>query len=217
MRVTSVHGIMKVSREEEQMATNGLVGAVARLWRFPVKSMRGERLEQAELTEHGLVGDRAYALIDVDTGKVVRAKSVRLFPSLFGCRAAFVEPPRAGNELPPVWITLPDGTSVTSDSSDVDRVLSAYFRRDVTLARAAPDDFTIDQYHPDIEDVDPADYRDTFVEQRLGLLRPSRSSFPLTRWFVHGPLPGVRPDYIHPRAAERASAPEPLRPAADPV
>jgi uncharacterized protein len=150
------------------MATNGIVGAVAGLWRFPVKSMGGERLEQAELTEHGLVGDRAYALIDANTGKVVSAKSVKLFPDLFNCRAAFVEPPRSGGELPPVQITLPNGTSVTSDSSDVDRVLSAYFRRDVTLARAAPEDFTIDQYHPDIEDVDPAGYRDTFVEQKLG-------------------------------------------------
>jgi hypothetical protein len=45
---------------------------------------------------------------------------------------------------------------------------SSYFRRDVTLARAAPDDFTVDQYHPDVEDLDPAGYRDTFVEQKLG-------------------------------------------------
>ena len=150
------------------MATNSIVGAVAGLWRFPVKSMRGERLEQAELTEHGLVGDRAFALIDAETGKVVSAKSVKLFPGLLGCRAAFVEPPRAGGGLPPVRIVLPDGTSVTSDSSDVTDVLSAYFQRDVTLARAAPDDFTIDQYHPDVEDVDPAGYQDTVVEQKLG-------------------------------------------------
>lgn len=150
------------------MATSGTVGAVTGLWRFPVKSMRGERLQQVELTGRGLVGDRAYALIDANTGKVVSAKSVRLFPDLFGCRAAFVESPQSGSELPPVRITLPDGTSVTSDASDVDRVLSAYFRRDVTLARVAPDDFTIDQYHPDVEDLDPAGYRDTIVEQKLG-------------------------------------------------
>lgn len=150
------------------MATSGIVGAIAGLWRFPVKSMRGEWLEQAELTERGLVGDRAYALVDTDTGKVVSAKSVRLFPDLLGCRAAFVEPPRSGGQLPPVRIALPDGTSVSSDSNDVDRVLSAYFRRNVTLARAAPDDFTIDQYHPDVEDLDPAGYRDTVVEQKLG-------------------------------------------------
>ena len=144
------------------------VGSVAGLWRFPVKSMRGELLEQAELTAQGLVGDRAYALIDADTGKVVSAKSVRQFPDLLGCRAAFVEPPQSGRELPPVRIALPDGTSVTSSSSDAERVLSAYFRRDVTLARAAPEDFTIDQYHPDVEDLDPEGHRDTLVEQKLG-------------------------------------------------
>jgi MOSC domain-containing protein len=150
------------------METNGVIGAIAGLWRFPVKSMRGEQLEEAGLTERGLVGDRAFALIDADTGKVVSAKNVRLFPDLLGCRAGFVEPPRADRELPPVRITLPDGKSVTSDSSDVDRVLTAYFRRDVTLARAAPADFTIDQYHPDVEDLDPEGHRDTVVEQKLG-------------------------------------------------
>lgn len=144
------------------------VGSVAGLWRFPVKSMKGERLEQAELTERGLVGDRAYALIDVDTGKVVSAKSVKLFPDILSCKAAFVEPTRAGHELPAVRITLPDGMSVTSDSGDSDRALSAHFRRDVTLARSAPDDFTIDQYHPDVENLDPAGHRDTVVEQKLG-------------------------------------------------
>lgn len=150
------------------MTTTAIAGSVATLWRFPVKSMKGERLAQAQLTEAGLVGDRAYALIDADTGKVVSAKSVKLFPDLLACRAVFIEPPQAGREVPPVRIDLPDGTSVTSDSSDADRALSAYFRRDVRLARAAPDDFTIDQYHPNVEDLDPAGHRDTVVEQKLG-------------------------------------------------
>lgn len=57
---------------------------------------------------------------------------------------------------------------MTSDSNDVDGVLSAFFKRDVTLSRAAPEDFTIDQYHPDVEDLDPAGHRDTVVEQKLG-------------------------------------------------
>ena len=150
------------------MATSRVVGSVSGLWRFPVKSMGGERLEQGEFTERGLVGDRAYALIDADTGKVASAKSARLFPGLLGCRATFVEPPRLDSDLPPVRIALPDGTSVTSDSGDVDRVLSAFFRRAVTLARNAPDNFTIDQYHPDVENVDPAGHRDAVVEQKLG-------------------------------------------------
>ena len=150
------------------MAAKELVGAVAGLWRFPVKSMLGEQLETVALTGRGLLGDRAYALIDVNSGKVASAKSVRLFPDLLRCRAAFVEPPQFSRELPPARITLPSGTSVNSDSSEVDNVLSAYFRRDVRLAQAAPDDFTIDQYHPDLEELDPEGHRDTFVEQKLG-------------------------------------------------
>lgn len=150
------------------MTTRRVVGSVAGLWRFPVKSMRGERLDEVECTARGLVGDRAYALVDAATGKVASAKSARLFPDLFGCRAAYSEPPRSASDLPPVRITLPDGESVASDSSDVDRVLSAFFRRDVTLAQTAPDDFTIDQYHPDVEDVSPDGHRDAVVEQKLG-------------------------------------------------
>jgi uncharacterized protein len=150
------------------MVTNGQVGSVTGLWRFPVKSMRGERLDEAHVTERGLVGDRAYALIDNDTGKVVSAKSVKRFPDLLQCQATFVEPPGVGEDLPPVEITLPDGRTVRSDTSDISGVLSTFFEHDVTLARAAPEDFTIDQYHPDIEDVDPAGHRDTVVEQKLG-------------------------------------------------
>ena len=150
------------------MAIRQVVGSVAELWRFPVKSMTGEQLEEAEVTERGVLGDRAYALIDTDTGKVVSAKSVRLFPALLDCKAAFVEPPRRDGEMPPVRIVLPDGTSVTSDSGGVDRALSSYFKRNVTLGRAAPDDFTIDQYHPDVEGADPAGRRNTVVAQKLG-------------------------------------------------
>ena len=150
------------------MTNRKIEGAVAGLWRFPVKSMRGEQLEEAKVTERGVLGDRAYALIDTDTGKVVSAKSVKLFPSLFDCKATFIEPPSEDGELPPVQISLPDGRSVTSDSGDVDDVLSAHFKRKVTLEQAAPDDFTIDQYHPDIEDVDPAGHRNTVVAQKLG-------------------------------------------------
>ena len=150
------------------MAISEVVGSVAGLWRFPVKSMRGEQLQEVEVTERGVLGDRAYALIDKDTGKVVSAKSVRLFPDLFACTAAFVVSPRPNETMAAVQITLPDGTSVRSDSGDVDRVLSGHFKRNVTLARVAPDNFTIDQYHPDVEGADPGGNRDTVVDQPLG-------------------------------------------------
>lgn len=150
------------------MTAKESAGTVANLWRFPVKSMLGEQLESVDLTSQGILGDRRYALIDVESGKVVSAKSVRLFPNMFGCRAAYVEPPKAGRDLPPVRIGLPDGTSVTSDSSDVNGVLSSFFGRRVTLAQAAPPDFTIDMYHPDIDGMGPKERQDTVVEQKLG-------------------------------------------------
>jgi uncharacterized protein len=131
------------------------VGTVRELWRFPVKSMLGEELEAVDLSEGGIIADRAYAVRDRETGKFASAKHPKLWPNMFACRAAFVEPPRPANELPAVRIELADGTSVMSDAADVDAVLSRFFGRDVELARAAQNGYTIDQYHPDEENYDP--------------------------------------------------------------
>jgi uncharacterized protein YcbX len=54
------------------------VGTVTTLSRFPVKSMQGERLAAVELTMTGFFGDRAYALIETETGKVMSRKTPRL-------------------------------------------------------------------------------------------------------------------------------------------
>lgn len=114
------------------------VGSVRDLWRFPVKSMQGQRLEAAEVTVGGLLGDRAYALVEAATGKAASAKRVREFPGLLELTAAFLEPPLAGHEPPPVRIGLPDGSAVVSNSGEADRVLSQWFEREVRLERIAP-------------------------------------------------------------------------------
>src|SRR4029450_11729572 len=57
------------------------VGAIAALWRFPVKSMPGERLDTAEVTERGVVGDRSYALIEAETGKGVEGENPKVGPA----------------------------------------------------------------------------------------------------------------------------------------
>ena len=85
------------------------IGSVVSLWRYPVKSMMGEELNAAEVSDRGLLGDRAYALVDSSDGKVASAKNPRKWPQLFQYRAAFVDPPRLGAEIPPVRVTLPDG------------------------------------------------------------------------------------------------------------
>src|SRR5437667_7375255 len=93
---------------------------VVSLWRYPVKSMMGEELNAADITERGLLGDRAYALVDPSDGKVASAKNPRKWPTLFDFRAAFANPPRPGEKIPPVWITLPNGSRVSSDQRDCD-------------------------------------------------------------------------------------------------
>src|SRR5436190_24158434 len=150
------------------MSPSEQVGTIEALWRFPVKSMLGEQLDAVDLREGGVVGDRAFALRDRETGKVASAKHPKLWPNLLACRASFVEPPQPHDELPPVRIELADGTSVLSDEADVDAALSGFFGRDVELAPAARNGYTIDQYHPDEEDYDPEGHRDEVVEAELG-------------------------------------------------
>jgi len=130
--------------------------------------MLGEELDTADLSKGGVLGDRAYAVVDKETGKVASAKHAKRWPNLLKCRAAFVEPPRPAAEVPPARIDLADGTSVLSDAPDIDAVLSRFFRRDVELASAADNGYTIDQYHPDEENYDPDGHRDEVVEAQLG-------------------------------------------------
>jgi hypothetical protein len=111
-------------------------GTLAALWRYPVKSMQGEPLEEALLTEHGVLGDRAYALFDHETGTIATAKHPRRWPMLLACSARFVSPPTADGLLPAVAITLPGGAVVSSDEPDVDARLSHVFGRRVSLVHA---------------------------------------------------------------------------------
>jgi len=140
--------------------TNGTfsaVGSVVSLWRYPVKSMMGEELNALDVTDRGVWGDRALALVDATDGKVASAKNPRKWPGLFQYRATFVEPSEPGQPLPPVRIMLPDGTLVTSDQGDVNAVLSAALGRQVTLEGSPPAEPRLEEYWPPIEGLDHQD------------------------------------------------------------
>ena len=111
-------------------------GSVVALERYPVKSMMGEALNAVEVSEVGLLGDRAYAIRDISDGKIASAKNPRKWPDMFCFRAAFVDPPQSGVDVPPVRITLPDGAIVTSDQADISQILSRALSREVTFAAA---------------------------------------------------------------------------------
>ena len=138
------------------------IGSVVSLWRYPVKSMRGEELNATEVTLGGLLGDRAYALVDNADGKVATAKNPRKWPQLFEFRAAMTDAPRPGMTMPPARITLPDGTVIESGKSQVHRILSRALNREVTLSVASGRPAgTAEEYWPDVEGLE---HRDTVTD-----------------------------------------------------
>ena len=126
-------------------------GTVVSLWRYPVKSMLGEELNSSNVTERGLVGDRAYAIIDLKTGKVASAKNPRKWGRLFDFRSVFIEPPQAIEDIPRVRITFPDGTHFFSDQADIDYSLSKVLGQNVRLMRASLEKPSYEEYWPDID------------------------------------------------------------------
>ena len=148
------------------MSTQGEIerGSVVGLWRYPVKSMQGEELTAAEVTERGLRGDRAYALVDRSDGKAATAKNPRKWPHLFDFRATFVGAPREAAEAAAVRIILPDGRTVRSDQPDLNQILSKALNREVTLQAAQAGSVNAEEYWPDI---DGLEHRETVTDFTL--------------------------------------------------
>lgn len=164
------------------------MGSVRELWRYPVKSMQGQRVGEASLSERGVLGDRVFAVVDRSDGRVASAKHPRKWASLLSCRACFVEPPALRRPLPPVEITLPDGLATRSDAPDVDATLSRFIGRDVTLAAIAPEDAKLEEWWPDIEGLAPAEHiesgriatgdeHEVVTQETMGLVSPPGTFF----------------------------------------
>ncbi|MEU6075079.1 MOSC domain-containing protein [Micromonospora sp. NPDC047074] len=119
-----------------------MTGRLAELWRYPVKSMLGERLPAADVGPAGVAGDRRLALRHQETGRVASAKHPRLWRGLLAFHAAGAAPD-------PVRITLPDGRAVSSVDPDVDDVLSRVLGLPVTLIDRPPVGAVLDRADPD--------------------------------------------------------------------
>lgn len=130
---------------------------IAALYRYPVKSMLGESLTRAVLDERGVVGDRAYALLDVESGIIASAKVPQRWGMLLEFSAAFSGEPVPGEPAPPVTITFPDGSTRRSDDPEIDQTLSAVLGREVELITTPPDGSAFEELWVDIEGVDRAD------------------------------------------------------------
>jgi uncharacterized protein YcbX len=139
-------------------------GQIVSLWRYPVKSMMGEELNATTVTGRSLLGDRSFALIDAETGKIASAKNPRKWPRLFDFRASFTDLPSAETTLPPVRVTLPDGRAVSTQQSDFNQVLSKALEREVWLSHASMQDSNLEEFWPEVEGIT---YNNTVTDEAM--------------------------------------------------
>ena len=104
--------------------------SVQQIWRYPVKSMLGSQLSDADIEMDGIVGDRAYAIRDESRHAI---QGARRHGKLMACRASLDSPARAGTAPGPVRIDIPRGSTVTSDDENANDQLSAFLETPVTL------------------------------------------------------------------------------------
>ena len=98
---------------------------VAEIWRYPVKSMLGERLDQAEVEPGGIRGDRQWAVVDAESGVSLSAKR---YTALLSCRA--------WTNDTEVMIGLPNGSEFPVGSSEAASELTSLLNRQVITQSA---------------------------------------------------------------------------------
>jgi uncharacterized protein len=135
------------------MSLPGSVGTVAALWRYPVKSMLGERLGTIMLTKRGVVGDRVYALVDRVNGNLGSAKNPRKWAALLTCKARFAEPIESDEIMPPALITLADGRTLLTNRPETGEVLSRLLGREVFVSTAGAALPRLEKYWPNVDDL----------------------------------------------------------------
>jgi uncharacterized protein len=109
--------------------TGGTVGTVSLLARYPVKSMRGERLSQAVIEPRGVVGDRDWAVYTSDGG-IGSGKSSRRFRRIDGLLGF-----RASLHGPVPLIESPAGEQFRADEPAAEEMLSAALGQPLRLGR----------------------------------------------------------------------------------
>jgi uncharacterized protein len=114
------------------------VGTVSEIRRYPVKSMLGEALEAAVLDRRGVVGDRLYALIDDETGKVASVKRPRWWGRMFELTGRTLDDGGAA-------VSFPDGEAVAVDDPKLPVRLGEFFGRPVSVADTPPPDARFDE------------------------------------------------------------------------
>jgi uncharacterized protein YcbX len=138
---------------------------VQALWRYPVKSLRGEELVEAEITDRGVEGDRVMALRELDRGGIM---SARFWAAMLDLRASY-EPGRDTIESR-TYIALPDGRVMRGDDPMLPTILSELFGRRVQLEKVRRDRMTDEELAAVVRGEALPPSRDFFDEDVLHLV-----------------------------------------------
>jgi len=117
------------------------VGCVDSVYRYPVKSMAGERLDEVTLGSRGILGDRAWAVRDEVRGGIRGAKR---FPRLMSMHASYGTAPES-TESVPADIQFGDGSKTSTSDPEINSKLSLALDNEVTLWPLLPAD-ALDHY-----------------------------------------------------------------------
>lgn len=109
------------------------VGVVKELYRFPVKSMRGEALSEAFGYWHGFEGDRRYAFVRSENRSGFPWLTGREIPQIVQFTPRFTDPGDVENS--PVEVVLPDGRSLPIGSAELNEVLAKAYGKPVHLIK----------------------------------------------------------------------------------
>jgi uncharacterized protein len=122
-----------------------LVGKISELWRYPVKTMQGELLETASITHKGLSGDRSFALVDKNSGRIISAKNPNKWKHVFNFSSSTFVSEEGSNSPPRISISFSDGDTVFTDDENVNEILSKKIGTPVILTSQVPENATMEK------------------------------------------------------------------------
>lgn len=109
------------------------VGLVKELYRFPVKSMRGESIAETHVYWHGVDGDRRHAFVRADNRSGFPWLTGRELPQLLQYEPRYLRPDDVVDS--PVEVKLPDGRILAIDDPELNRELAEAYGKPVNLIK----------------------------------------------------------------------------------
>ena len=162
--------------------------SISALYRYPVKSMGGDNLDNTALTKNGIPGDRCWTVKDEERGGI---KGGKRFPQLMDMHAVLEHEPDALTLSPPVAITLPDQSRTHSTDPNVNQALSAAIGSPVSLWPLLSAD-QLEHYRrpPNPENFDQMAYFRALFARTDDEPLPDLSAFP-EELFIYESSPGT--------------------------